>query len=73
MQRSRLKHTQRMKLPIVATAFNYNASLLAYATSYDWSQGASAYDPKKHKPQIYIHTVETNDIDRRSTSFTQNY
>ena len=71
VQRSRLKHSKRMKLPIVATAFNYNASLLAYATSYDWSQGATGYNPKNHKPQIYIHTVETTDIDKRSNSFTQ--
>jgi len=70
VQRSRLSHTKRMKLPIVATAFNHNADILGYATSYDWSQGAQGYDAKNHKPQIYIHRLETQKQSQTDNQFT---
>ena len=60
IQRSRLKHLERMKSPIVAAGFNYNATKLAYCTSYDWSKGEKGYNEKIHKPQIYIHDVDLN-------------
>jgi mRNA export factor len=51
-------------VPISTVAFNRSGNLLAYAVSYDWSQGHENY--KQGSPNIIkIHPVQDADVKNR--------
>lgn len=53
--------------PISAIAFNRDGSLLAYAVSYDWSQGHEHYSPSA-KNAVMIHRLSDVEVRPRSGS-----
>ncbi|ETO36957.1 hypothetical protein RFI_00105, partial [Reticulomyxa filosa] len=60
--RSRIKAFTRLRLPIVALDFDRSGQKLAYATSYDWSQGLTKWNENLQKPQIFLHTLKKEDV-----------
>mmetsp|Transcript_49372 Transcript_49372/g.60623 ORF Transcript_49372/g.60623 Transcript_49372/m.60623 type:complete len:128 (+) Transcript_49372:1157-1540(+) len=63
--RSRLKHFERMKLPVVACDFNRNGNILLYGTSYNWNKGIEKYNPKTQIPQLYLHSLKQSEVDSK--------
>jgi len=62
--KQRLKGFKQMHNSISCQAFNGNGTLYSMAVSYDWSQGASAYD-RTAKNQIFLHAVKEIEIKNR--------
>ena len=62
INRSRLAHLPLLPLPITAMDFSSDASVLAYCTSYDWSQGYNSFDRESHRPRIYLHEVKYREV-----------
>ncbi|EGC38623.1 hypothetical protein DICPUDRAFT_148649 [Dictyostelium purpureum] len=52
----RLKQFTKVPQPITCTAFNSDASLYAYASSYDWSKGSQGFDPNSQS-YVFVHPV----------------
>eukprot|EP01137_Pigoraptor_chileana_P006248 Opistho-2@50395 len=60
--KQRLKNFERKQVPISAAAFNADATIYAYAQSYDWSKGHEFYNPAIMKSQIFLHAVDDAEI-----------
>ena len=45
------------KCPLTACAYNSNGNILAYASGYDWSKGAS-YANEYSRPKIFLHYLQ---------------
>jgi len=58
------KPNKNVPLAIPCAAFNYNGSIYAYASSYDWSKGYSFYDTSA-KHQIFMHPTSDGEIKQR--------
>lgn len=50
-----------MATPIVATDFNHDFSILAYAQSYDWSRGHAGYTPDMVN-RVGLRVVKEEDV-----------
>lgn len=48
--------------PISCGAFNRDGSIYAYAVSYDWSKGYSAYNPQTMKNVILLHATKEDEV-----------
>jgi mRNA export factor len=46
-QRTKLKTSDALHLPIVSCGFNFSGDVFVYAASYDWSKGHEHFDPSK--------------------------
>uniref|UniRef100_A0A6A7G2B9 WD40 repeat-like protein n=1 Tax=Hirondellea gigas TaxID=1518452 RepID=A0A6A7G2B9_9CRUS len=66
--KQRLKQFPQVNQSIIATAFNKDCNLFAYAASYDWSQGQSGYNSQRSS-QIYVHVVADSDVRPRKAGF----
>ena len=56
--------------PIPAGAFNSDGSIYAYAVSYDWSRGFSAYNPAAMKSHILLHATQEAEVKARAKTPT---
>jgi len=65
-KKQKLKEFKQMSLPVTDVDFNQDASLFAYAVSYDWSKGIEHFKPKQQKPELFIHKVEASEIRPKS-------
>lgn len=65
--KQRLESTPAFGTPIPATAFSHNGNYLAYALSYDWSQGHEGYKPAAPN-SIKIHVCQDSEIKPRTSS-----
>ena len=52
--------------PIPGSAFNRDGTMLAYAVSYDWSQGYAAYNPQTAKNLIMLHAPTAVEVEKRN-------
>jgi len=48
----------RLPYPITCGAINYNGSMIAYSSGYDWSQGNLGYSKEKMKSKLYIKNID---------------
>ncbi|CAE6394235.1 unnamed protein product [Rhizoctonia solani] len=62
--KTRLKSLDAASGPISCTAFNRTGSLLAYAVSYEWSQGHTGMTPDLPN-KIMIHQTKDDEVKRR--------
>lgn len=60
----RLKGYPTTGQPITATAFNYQGTVFAYASCYDWSKGFQ-HNLQTNKPQIMLHQVNQEEVKPR--------
>jgi len=60
--KQRLKAFPSIGQTIPCAAFNAQGNLFAYASSYDWSKGASFYSPGSTPNEIYIHYTPEEEI-----------
>mmetsp|Transcript_46619 Transcript_46619/g.53758 ORF Transcript_46619/g.53758 Transcript_46619/m.53758 type:complete len:318 (+) Transcript_46619:533-1486(+) len=61
--KSKLKGFGRKPNPVVATHFDMNSNLFAYALAYDWSRGASGYCKQDNNTVgIYLHATPDEEI-----------
>jgi len=60
--KQKLKSFNQCPLPITCCEFSPNGSFFAYAMGYDWSKGASAYNPTVMKPHFMLHQVNPDTI-----------
>ena len=52
--------------PIVATAFNHNHEIFAYALSYDWSKGHSGVPPPgTNVTKVMLHPVKPEEVKKK--------
>ena len=51
--------------PISANAFNRDGNILAYAVSYDWSNGHSGMTPG-HSNKIMLHSCKDEEVRKRA-------
>ena len=60
-EKSRLYERENFtdKCPLTASIYNYKGNLLAYASGYDWSKGAS-FANEYSRPKIFIHYLQNN-------------
>jgi len=66
--KQRLKQFAKGPQPIPCASFNYDGSIYAYASSYDWSKGADTYNPSTSKNSILLHSVSDLEIKPRPPS-----
>lgn len=59
--KQRLKGFEPINRTISCACFNTPGNMFAYASSYDWSQGASAYAPGTPN-EIFVHLVQDDEI-----------
>ncbi|KYQ91989.1 WD40 repeat-containing protein [Tieghemostelium lacteum] len=64
--RNRLKQFAKCPQTISAAAFNSDATLYAYSTSYDWSKGHQFYDPSATN-YIFVHPVMVDEIKKNGS------
>eukprot|EP01133_Synstelium_polycarpum_P010269 gene10269-11977_t len=64
--KNRLKQFPKVAQPISCAAFNPEATLYAYAVSYDWSKGQGAYNPQQTN-NIFVHVVPESEIKGKGT------
>lgn len=65
--KQRLKAMQKCQYgadpaPIPCGTFNSDGSIYAYAASYDWSRGFSAYSPQQMPPCIMLHATQESEV-----------
>jgi len=60
--RSRLKFFAAKGETIPCATFNQPGNIFAYACSYDWSKGATHYNPSTAKNEIRLYVVKEEDI-----------
>jgi mRNA export factor len=65
--KQRLESANNLGNPIPTTAFSRNGNYLAYALSYDWSNGHEFYQPGA-KNSIMIHPVQDSEVKPRGSS-----
>jgi mRNA export factor len=65
--RSRLQAFDKRSNPVVAGAFSPNGHIFAYALSYDWSKGATGYQPGS-KTQLFLHPVSENEVKKKDSA-----
>eukprot|EP00210_Caulerpa_lentillifera_P005952 g5687.t1 len=58
----RLKAMERCNESISCASFNADASLFAYAVSYDWRFGVEQYNPDAKRSHILVHLVNQSDV-----------
>ncbi|CAG8449358.1 3487_t:CDS:2 [Ambispora gerdemannii] len=65
--KQRLKGFSSIGCPIMATTFNRNGSIFAYAAGYDWSKGYQqpTYQTQQMKDSIFLHAVKDDDVKPR--------
>jgi mRNA export factor len=51
--------------PIPCGAFNSDGSIYAYAVSYDWSRGHSAYNPQTMRTHVLLHACQDQEVKPR--------
>ena len=70
--KQRLKEYKKNFNSISATAFNANGAFLAYAVSYDWSEGAASYNQNEGSA-IFIHQMTDTEIAARPKKNSRRY
>lgn len=64
--KQRLKAMAKSNAPISCGTFNRDGSIYAYAVSYDWSRGASEYNPTTTKNHILLHAPVEAEVKGRT-------
>eukprot|EP01083_Nonionella_stella_P107195 310258_1 len=57
-------HIDTSRMPIVALDYHANGQYMIYATSYNWNKGAEFNMKQQQKPQIYLHQVNKQELDK---------
>jgi mRNA export factor len=63
--KQRLKAMSRSNQPIPCSAFNYDGTIFAYASSYDWSKGVENHNPATAKNHILLHPTQEAEVKPR--------
>jgi len=65
--KQKLKSFSPCPLPVTCCEFNPGGNLFAYAMGYDWSKGATAFNPAVMKPHLMLHQVNIDNIKPKSS------
>ena len=57
-------HITYNKMPITSMDYHSNGQYLLYSTSYNWNKGLEFNDKQQQKPQVYLHQVQKNEVDK---------
>jgi mRNA export factor len=66
--KQRLRAFDKRENPITSTCFNYDGSLFAYSSSYDWSKGHEYYNLTTSKNVLAIHAVKEEEVKPRTAA-----
>ncbi|CAJ0908620.1 12409_t:CDS:10 [Entrophospora sp. SA101] len=68
--KQRIKGFNTVGAPIIATDFNRNGTLFAYAVSYDWSKGYLQYPQLPTKNAIFLRAISDDDVKPKKSTKT---